>query len=74
MILPIILGSGAFLIAIFLILNDKNEKFSLAFLRFAGKLGIKQDASAQRLFSALKGFLLIFCLVIVFATLVYYFG
>ena len=74
MIIPAILGTIAVLLGITLVLSDKNERISSFFIGFISKIGVKQDTSARRLFSTAKGFLLILCLVVIFATLVFYFG
>ena len=71
--IPTTSGICALIIAILLIVNDRNSKLSSKFSTFTGKLHIGKDAS-ERLFSTIKGFLLILCLVVIFATLVYYFG
>ncbi len=73
MILQIILGVVALILAILLLVNDKNKKVASAFSMITGKLDMNQGTS-QRLFSTLKGFLLILCLVVIFATLVQFFG
>lgn len=70
--MPAILGGSALILSIFLLVNDRNGKWLAVFSNFAEKFHMEKSSS-ERLFSTLKGFLLIFCLVVMFATLVYYF-
>ena len=71
--IPALLGIGALILSIYLVVKDKDAKFSSKYLNKAEQLGIGEEPS-KRMFSTMKGFLLLFCLVIIFATLVYYFG
>lgn len=73
MIIPAVLGGGALILGVLLLVNDHNGKLLAVFSNFTEKVHMEKTAS-ERLFSTLKGFLLIFCLVVIFATFVYYFG
>ena len=72
-ILPAVIGVFATLVAIFLLIADKNDKVTARSINLLRLFHLGQDASA-RLFTTIKGFLLMFCLAVLFATLVYYFG
>jgi len=61
MVLPAILGVTAIFVAIFLLISDRKNKSTL-------------NTSKSRLTSTSRGSLFVLCLVVIFATLVYYFG
>ncbi len=66
---PFILGVCALILAVFLISTDKNRGLSLKFIKKNN-----EEHSAQDHVSVIKGSLFILCLVVIFATLLYYFG
>ena len=67
--IPVILGIGALVLVVILLIGDKNKNVSLKFRRDFSE----QKNPSQRLSSTIRGFLLIACLVVRFATLIYYF-
>jgi hypothetical protein len=68
--IPAILGIGALVLVVILLIGDKNKSVSL---KFSNDI-LGQENPYQRISSTVKGFLLIICLVVILATLIYYFG
>lgn len=69
-ILPAILGVVAFVVLIFLLVQDYNKNKIRP-----TQLNVEQDSSAsKRLSKTIKGFLLIICLVIILGTVMFYWG
>ena len=71
MYIPILLGSLAFIILITLIILDRKEGFNTKGIEFVSRFGISREAS-ERLFSTLKGFLVIFLLAFTLGAVLYY--
>jgi hypothetical protein len=69
---PIILGFIALIFVIALLVLDRKNSFKGRVIKLISKSGLHNEA-ASRLFSTLKGFLLIVLLAFVLGALLYYF-
>lgn len=68
---PLILGAIAFLSLIALLISDKNQNLTNAGINNISRLGFSHKSS-MRIFSTLKGFLLIVLLAAILGAFLYY--
>lgn len=69
--IPLILGFMAVVLVIILLFLDRKQNLNEKGVRYISRLGLS-DVASQRLFSTLKGFLLIVLLAAILGAVLYY--